>query len=171
MKATSDTRITVLYPTNIYKQKDYLQTLDDLEFGKGCKRVRFERLKIPSSGEIAIKVIHEVEDKEVENITIEILFTIEKTILELKANICEHLQKDPKLHKLYKTDWLETPIQAFKKEHLPLERHGFKDNEIIVIRATSFPIKAELLTFEIYLNVDRATNLEVSLITEITLTT
>ena len=52
-----------------------------------------------------------------------------------------------------------------------MERHGFKDNEIIVIRSTSFPIKAELLTFELYLNVDRLTNLEVTKLSEITLTT
>jgi len=81
----------MLYPKTIYRQSDYLKTLEKLGFNKGCKRVKFERLKIPSSGYISIKVIYEKEAKEDESVIFEILFEVEKTIKELKAAICKQL--------------------------------------------------------------------------------
>ena len=48
--------------------------------------------------------------------------------------VCEPLGLDPEKHKLYKTDWLEEPIEAITKLDKPLHMNSIKNNEILVLR-------------------------------------
>jgi hypothetical protein len=41
---------------------------------------------------------------------------------------------DPEKHKLYKTDWLEEPIEAIVKLDKSLHMNSIKNNDILVLR-------------------------------------
>ena len=48
--------------------------------------------------------------------------------------ICEPLGLNPEKHKLYKTDWLEEPIEAISKIDKSLHMNSIKSNDILVLR-------------------------------------
>ena len=49
-------------------------------------------------------------------------------------DICQPLNIDPEKHRLYKTDWLEEPIEAIAKVDKSLHMNSIKNNDILILR-------------------------------------
>ncbi|EAR90666.1 ubiquitin carboxy-terminal hydrolase (macronuclear) [Tetrahymena thermophila SB210] len=151
IEQTSLRRLRNLENKQIYFKDEYSKSLEELGFQEGGTRLLLERGEIPVSGNIPIKIKNSSKHKvaETQNM-IEVLIQDDQSLHQLKCQACTTLKLDPEQHKLYKTDWMEEPIQLITNENQLIRNMNFKQQEVLVLRDNESPIDKEFEKFSIY---------------------
>ncbi|EGR30925.1 ubiquitin carboxyl-terminal hydrolase family protein, putative [Ichthyophthirius multifiliis] len=145
-------RLRKLENNQLYYQNEYCLSLEELGYAEGGVRLQFERGEIPVSGNIPIKIINQSSYSQQNKFnTIEVILSVDKTIEDIKIFACQQLNLEPNNHKLYKTDWLEDPIQLLNNEKQIIRNSMFKQQEVLVLRDILSPISKEFKKFSIFL--------------------
>lgn len=55
-------------------------------------------------------------------------------MLELKTAICQNFNLNPKDHKLYRTDWLDEPVEHISKENLNLTNALIRTGNLLIVK-------------------------------------
>jgi len=149
IQTESEKRLRKMSGNSLFYEEDLFIRIRDLGFERGLV-LRLESGKTPQLGTFNLSIRNQSRLKKEKSNDLNIFGLPNETIQELKNKICKELGLDPKVHRLYKTDWLGEPVEVLNKEDPYLREAAIKNGEVLVLRDKDTPLPKEVIKVNVY---------------------